>query len=252
MRVLDRYGGAGRSGMRRYKALSRDWRRRNLGRRTSLYFWTLLAIALVAVLELTPVRWRFGEGLFFGILGMAYVMFPDAVLPDHIGRWQRGAWGEQKTAKALLPLQKKGWLIRHDLATGYGKGNRDHIAVGPAAYLLDTKLLKDEVWLDRAGLHVRRVDESRDEYVIPDLTERMNRAAKALKRDLDAAVGFPVAVYPVIVIWGHFAAVAQWDGTVAYVAGEQIADWLTERPVDLRDERKRQAVRDWLGALPEA
>ena len=114
------------------------------------------------------------------------------------------------------------------------------------------KLLKDEVWVDGAGLHVRRVDESRDEYVIPDLTERMTRAAKALKRDLDAAVGFPVAVYPVIVIWGHFAAEAQWDGTVAYVAGEQIADCLTERPVDLRDELKREVVRHWLRSLPKA
>jgi hypothetical protein len=252
MRVLDRYGGAGRSGMRRYKALSRDWRRRNLGRRTSLYFWTLFVIALVAVLELTPVRWRFGEGLFFGMLGMAYVMFPDAVMPDHIGRWQRGAWGEQKTAKALLPLRKQGWLIRHDLATRYGKGNRDHVAAGPAVYLLDTKLLKDEVWVDGAGLHVRRVDESRDEYVIHGLTERLTRAAKTLKRDLDAAVGFPVAVYPVVVIWGHFATGAEWDGQVAYVDGEQIAAWLAKRPVDLRDERKRQSVRDWLSALPKA
>jgi hypothetical protein len=233
-------------------SLARAWRRRNLGRRTSLYFWTLFALALVAVLDLTPAKWRFGEGLFFGMLGMAYLMLPDVVMPDHITRWQRGAWGEQNTAKALRPLRKRGWLVRHDLAAAYGNGNRDHIAVGPAAYLLDTKLLKDEVWLDDKCLHVRRVDESGDEYVIPDLTERITRAAKTLKRDLDAAVGFPVAVYPVIVIWGHFAAGSQWDGTVAYVAGEQIASWLAKRPVDLRDERKRQAVRDWLRALPNA
>lgn len=55
-----------------------------------------------------------------------------------------------------------------------------------------------------------------------------------------------------IVIWGHFAAEAQWDGQVAYVAGEQIAGWLAKRPVDLRDEGKRRTVRDWLGALPNA
>jgi hypothetical protein len=56
----------------------------------------------------------------------------------------------------------------------------------------------------------------------------------------------------VIVIWGHFAAAAQWDGQVAYVAGERIADWLAERPIDLRDERKRQVVRHWLRSLPKA
>jgi hypothetical protein len=50
MGLIDRYyGGAGRSGMRRYKELARDWRRRTLGRRTSIYFWTLYALAVVAL-----------------------------------------------------------------------------------------------------------------------------------------------------------------------------------------------------------
>jgi hypothetical protein len=57
----------------------------------------------------------------------------------------------------------------------------------------------------------------------------MSRAGRALKRDLDKAVGFPVAVYPVVV-WGHFAATVQWDGEVAYVDGDALADWLAERP----------------------
>jgi hypothetical protein len=179
-------------------------------------------------------------------------MLPDTLMPDHIQRWQRGAWGEQNTAKALKPLQKEGWLVRHDLATGYRNTNRDHIATGPAVYLLDSKLLKDEVWLDTSGLHVRRVDASQDEYVVPDLTARMDRAARALKRNLDASVGFPVAVYPVVVIWGQFAAGAQWDGNVAYVDGDKLSNWLRERPTDLLDERKRQAVREWLLALPRA
>ena len=253
MGLIDRYyGGAGRSGMRRYKELARDWRRRTLGRRTSIYFWTLYALAVVALLAWTPAKWRFGEGLVFGMLGIAYFMLPDALMPEHIARWQRGAWGEQNTAKALKPLRRQGWLIRHDLATGYAKANRDHVAVGPAVYLLDSKLLKDEVWVDDAGLHVRRVDASQEEYVVPDLTQRMSRAGRALKRDLDNAVGFPVAVYPVVVVWGHFAATAQSDGDVAYVDGDALADWLAERPVDLRDERKRRAVREWLRALPRA
>jgi hypothetical protein len=72
----------------------------------------------------------------------------------------------------------------------------------------------------------------------------MSRAGRALKRDLDNAVGFPVAVYPVVVVWGHFAATAQLDRDLAYLDGDALADWLAERPVDLRDERKRGAVRD--------
>ena len=40
------------------------------------------------------------------MLGMAYFMLPDALMPEHIARWQRGAWGEQNTAKALKPLRR--------------------------------------------------------------------------------------------------------------------------------------------------
>jgi hypothetical protein len=238
--------------MRRYNQLATDWRRRTFGRRTSWYFWTLFTLALLAMLKFTPGRYRFVEGLFFGMLGMSFEMFPDVLMPDHIARWERGAWGEQNTARTLKPLRNRGWVIRHDLATGYGLGNRDHVAAGPAVYVLDSKLLRDEVWLDEGGLHVRRVDASRDEYVIPKLTERMRMAARSLKRDLDHAVGFPVAVYPVVVIWGHFAAGAQWDRDVAYVDGDRLAVWLTDRPADLLEERKRQAVQDWLRALPSA
>ena len=253
MGIVERYyGSAGASATRRYKLLARDWRNRMFGKRTPFYAWSLYAMGFLAVLVWTPGRWRLVEGFLFGMLAMALWMLPDALMPDHIARWQRGSWGEQNTSKALRPLRKQGWLIRHDLATGYGNANRDHIAAGPAVYLLDSKLLRDEVWVDEAGLHVRRVDVSRDEYVIPDLTEKMTRAARALKRNLDAAVGFPVAVYPVVVIWGHFAAGDQWDGRVAYVDGDRIAEWLAARPVDLLDERKRQAVRGWLNGLPRA
>jgi len=90
--------------------------------------------------------------------------------------------------------------------------------------------LKDEVWVDEAGLNVRRFDESHDEYVVPGLTDRMSGAARVLRRDLDAAVGFRVAVYPVVVIWGHFAASVLVDRNVAYVGGEKPASWLAERP----------------------
>jgi hypothetical protein len=222
------------------------------GRRTAVSIWSLYALCLLAALFWTPERWRFPVAFILGMLAMGLWMFPDAVLPDHIARWQRGAWGEQNTAKALRPLRNEGWLIRHDLATGYGNGNRDHIAAGPAVYLLDSKLLKDEVWVDEAGLHVRRMDDSREEYAIPRITAKMTGAAAALKRDLDRAVGFPVAVYPVVVIWGHFAAGEQWDANVAYVDGDRIATWLAQRPVDLRDERKRLAVQEWLRSLRRA
>jgi len=165
---------------------------------------------------------------------------------------QRGAWGEQNTAKVLKPLAKEGWLVRHDLATRSGRGNRDHIIAGQAVYLLDSKLLRDHVAIEGNVLHVRRVDDSGDEYSVKSPTSCMRNAARTLERDIDEALGFPVAVYPVVVIWGHFAAGVEHAGGVMYVDGEKLADWLRSRPADLRDERKRELVREWLRSLPRA
>ena len=77
------------------------------------------------------------------MLGTAFVLLPDTLMPDHIARRQRGAWGEQNTAKVLKALTKEGWLVCHDLATTSGRGNWDHIVAGPAVYLLDSKLLRE-------------------------------------------------------------------------------------------------------------
>jgi hypothetical protein len=134
----------------------------------------------------------------------------------------------------------------------HGRGNRDHIAAGQSVYLLDSKLLKDTVWLERDVLHVRRVDASGDEYAIPDLTRRIDKAAHALERELELGVGFRVAVYPVVVIWGHFEAGEQYAGRVAYVDGDRVADWLRQRPVDLHQKDKIEAVKNWLKSLGAA
>jgi hypothetical protein len=230
--------------MRWFKDDARKWRRRTFGARTAFYFWTILGGLTVLALEWTPSGWRFGVGMAVGMLGMAFVLLPDTLLPEHIARRERGMWGEQKTAKALKPLAKKGWLVRHDLATRSGRGNRDHIVAGPAVYLLDSKLLSDHMWLEGDVLHAGGVP-------VHDLGARMRNTARAVERDIDEALGFPVAAYPVVVIWGHFADV-QHAGGVTYVAGDELADWLRSRPADLRDERKRELVREWLRSLPRA
>jgi hypothetical protein len=238
--------------MRRFSELAKDWRRRTFGIRTVAYFWILAILVYLLARAWTPLRWQLIVGFLLGAATMGVALLPEVLLPDYIQRWQRGAWGEQNTAKVLKRLEKQGWRVRHDLATRYGKGNRDHIVAGPAVYLLNSKLLKDRVWLEGDVLHVERMDESGDAYEVSDLTSKMSKAARYLEHDLGTAVGFPVAVYPVVVIWGYFEAGSAWAGNVAYVGGEQIADWLSSRPVDIRDARKREAIFKWLASLPRA
>lgn len=50
----------------------------------------------------------------------------------------------------------------------------------------------------------------------------------------------------------HLRRVDDSEGDVAYVDSDKLADWLRLRPIDLHDERKREIVREWLGALPRA
>ena len=77
-------------------------------------------------------------------------------------------------------------------------------------------------------------------------------AATAVSNNLYKSLGFKVWVYPVVVIWSWFPAGVYWDGDVAYVAGEQVADWIAGRPADLLTAEKQAAVKAWLKELPKA
>ena len=87
--------------MRRHKRLARDWTQRTFGRRTSLYFWIVYTAIVLVVLNTTSAHATLFVGIVLGAVGMGFHVLPDMLLPDHIARWERGAWREQNTAKAL-------------------------------------------------------------------------------------------------------------------------------------------------------
>ena len=244
---LQRHDGAGRSAEQKYKELRKAWQRRMFGR------WGRWVVpALLGLVFLTPILnggWRpFGTS-FLVAAGAGWIVVQHLAAPDHIQRWQRGAWGEQWTAKELRPLKKEGWFVRHDLQNG--RGNRDHILVGSSVYLLDTKNLADELTLEGTALRVRRIDQPRDSYVMDRLTENMKVAARSVNRDIRRVTGERVWVHPVVVLWGQFdAGEAEADG-VFYVHGRMLRQWLKERPIEL-DDRRRAAVCAWAKAAPAA
>jgi hypothetical protein len=54
--------------------------------------------------------------------------------------WQRGARGEQRTARHLARLTRHGWVVFHDLAIPDSRANADHLIIGPAGvFLADSK-----------------------------------------------------------------------------------------------------------------
>jgi Nuclease-related domain len=65
--------------------------------------------------------------------------------------WQRGAKGEQSTARRLRRLGR-GWTVFHDLAIPGSRANADHLVIGPpGVFLIDSKHYRGPVTLTPEG-----------------------------------------------------------------------------------------------------
>ncbi len=243
---------AGRSAERRYKELVAAWQRRVLPRRFAFYFRTIYALLLLLAIVWHPgSRWSLFAGFVLGMIGGAAVVAPDALMPAHIGRWQLGAWGEQNTQSELKKLKRDGWTIRHDLRWGK-TANHDHVAAGPAVFVLNSKNVnQSRVTIERDILRVTHLD-GEDSYIADRWVPLVEAEARSLHTELFCLLGYPVHVYPVLVIWGQFAAELEYLGAVAVVRGDVVADWLRSRPGDLLTVEKREQVARAVRALPRA
>jgi hypothetical protein len=67
--------------------------------------------------------------------------------------WQHGAKGERRTARLLVPLERHGWAILHDLAIPGSPANINHLAIGPGGVLvIDSKQYRGRLRLDGYGM----------------------------------------------------------------------------------------------------
>jgi nuclease-like protein len=244
----------GRSASRHHTRVARAWRRRRFGRRAPYYAFLVIVLLLFLLSGLhLSSRWALFAGTACGMLVTAVRMLPDALMPGHIFNWQLGAWGEEMTATELAKLPRKDWIVRHDLRWGTRGANHDHVVAGPAVYVLNSKYLKDSrVQIEGSNLRVQRLDDPDDSYLADRWVPIAGAAANSLKRELRAAVGFGVEVYPVIVLWGEFDSEPRWIGDVFLLQGLSVADWIASRPADLLRPEKRQAVADYVRSLPRA
>ncbi len=229
---------AGASSQRKYDELTRSWRRRH--RRL---FVVLALVCLVACVGsfYGAQSWP-SQGWLFGVFaGCALTFFVIVWLtpPGWIENWQSGAWGEQATAKALRALEHDGWVVLHDLDAG--RGNVDHIAVGPGGvYLLDSKRLGGSVTVDGGNVTVRRLDDPDLSYQHPGSGHLLSLARQTHQRVL-ASSRLNTWVTPVMVVWAEFPQRFVEDRCV-YVHGEELAAWLRSRPPRISPGRVRQVA----------
>ena len=227
---------AGQSSQRKYDELMRAWRRRNRG------LFALLGLLCGAVLVGSFVLSRvfasqaWTSGLVGGMAVAVFLTFRWTG-PGWIENWQQGVWGELSTAKALRPLEKAGWVVLHDLPAG--RGNVDHIAVGPAGvFLLDSKRLGGSAEIEDGVLTVRRFGDSDLTYTHPGTGHILGLARESHER-VKAATRINAWVTPVMVMWGDFPQ-RRVEGKCVYLHGDELADWLGSRPVRVAPERVSQ------------
>jgi hypothetical protein len=90
---------------------------------------------VVAALAVAAVGW-----------GLRFRPSSDAVA------WRRGAAGERRTARLLDLLERRGWVVLHDLAVPGSRANIDHLVIGPGGvFVIDSKQYRGRLRLDTSG-----------------------------------------------------------------------------------------------------
>ena len=229
---------AGQSSQLKYDELVRSWRRR---KRRMFATVGLICASVMVSSFFAAGRWPAAAWIFGLLAGVAFAFFLMAWWspPGWIENWQSGAWGEQATAKALRSLEKDGWVVLHDLPAG--RGNVDHIVVGPGGvYLLDSKRLDGAVSVDEHGVMVRRLDDHDLTYRHTGSTHLLSLARQTHHRVL-ANSRIKTWVTPVMVLWADFPQRIAEDRCV-YAHGDELVGWLRSRPQTIAPIRVQQVA----------
>jgi Nuclease-related domain len=224
--------GAGRGAQAKYNEAAGRWRKRVF--RRPLLIWVGVAgpIIVVAVLERHNI-WLWMAGVVLGTLVGAYAALIESP-PAHIEHWRTGYEGERRTARALAPLRRCGYVLLHDLpdrsASGQKhRGNIDHVVVSTGGvFLLDSKWLGGEISIDGDTVHVQMRDDDDDAYDLHRLACGMRGCAVRMQEDIEQQTDVRF-VQAVVVFWNKFDAGRAVGDKIVFVHGEQLVDWLREQ-----------------------
>jgi Nuclease-related domain len=201
-------GTAGRSGELRFRQERREHMRADWGA-LALLVGCLVALAIWIALD---DGWRqilaaIVFGSFATILVVGWMVGFDA----RSLRYAWGAAGEKWTAEELGQLEPR-WRVFHDIRDG--RGNWDHIVVGPGGiFLIDTKNLSEPAVVDDSGLRAGRLHYG---------GVRSRGAAMRLKEAIAQESGRTYWVQSVVSVWGELASGTTERDRVVYVRGAEL------------------------------
>jgi hypothetical protein len=189
---------------------------------------------LLAVVAEEHSLWPLSLGFLLGVLLTGYIAILESP-PAYIENWRTGSEGERRTARALAPLRRRGYILLHDLPDrrtsehGY-KGNIDHVVIcAGGVFLLDSKYLGGDALVDGGNVRVQRRDDDDASYNLPLLARGIRGRALRLQQDVERETGVSF-IRPVVVFWNPFQAGITIDEKVAFVHGTRLSDWLQEQP----------------------
>ncbi|MGW2865612.1 nuclease-related domain-containing protein [Streptomyces sp. NPDC001205] len=184
---------AGRSALRHAQALRRaELRVQHRRAARVLPVAAALGFAVTTALGWLPGPLPLLAGLLVPSCAARWLYQPS----QDVRHWRQGAAGEQKTARLLRPLARRGWTVLHDRAIPGSTANVDHLLLLPdglGAVLVDTKTvnprLRARVTMRGTRVHVGGRNFARQAETVQWEAEQ---AAKALG----------VSVAPVVAIHG--------------------------------------------------
>jgi nuclease-like protein len=220
---------AGRSALREFRRL------RRVAIREAWRDWLLWFAALVAVVVLAFVSDGLGQLLLAGCVGaLLAVGAMGWLIGGHVSSlpWMWGAEGERHTAAELQRLPDT-WRVFHDLADG--KGNWDHVAIGPpGVYLIDSKTFRRPASVDGDGLRSGRIRTSGSFH---------RGQAVRMKETLEGGTGIATWVQAVVAVWGELPVAETESEKVVYLDATLLTDWLQRREPRLSPQQVDELAR---------
>lgn len=198
-----------------------------------------------AAREAAEIRARARRGVWRRLTA-AVGLNQDAVRADaQAALWDRGAQGEEATARLVAQLLALGWQVRHDVRLPGRRFNLDHVLISPcgtAIVVLDTKVWHRGRPTALVGGRVHCGTQDRHDQVVK-VAEYARAVQKALA--LPGVVVWPLLVVHNSPVSGGVLTVrvpgSEWSGPVYVLSPAYLVPTLAQAP-KVRDPRRAAAV----------
>lgn len=150
---------------------------RAAARRRRVLRAAVLAAGAAGVLVAPTWLWAGSVAAVAIVVALACRPDPDAA------RWQRGAAGEEATARLLEGLPTRRWVVLHDRAVSGSSANLDHIVIGPTGvWVVDTKAYRARLRSGWRSVHAggSRIDTAPAAWEASVVADRLGVTVRAV------------------------------------------------------------------------